>query len=293
MDGRLLAYYRSTDPRHTLVGALRAVVRCVRFGLAFVLLSALTVASRALRSPRAHQRTGPALRRLIGRTLCRAAGLRIPGFRRLRASLPAEVSLFVCNHISWIDSFVLAAVLGTRFVVAETWRDVPVLGTILRAGGNLFIDRRRLSDLKRVGRRLTPLLAGGDRTTVFPEAGTGWGDRLRPFHAALLEPAAVGELPVGWLALRYELPPGWPPTGVVMGWEDWTPIWLKIFRDLHPRWVRARLVVGREPVVARNRRELAAVLRDRISHHLVPLEIYPPAEMARITCPRSRWYRRG
>jgi 1-acyl-sn-glycerol-3-phosphate acyltransferase len=199
MDGRLLAYYRSTDPRHTLVGALRAVVRCVRFGLAFVLLSALTVASRALRSPRAHQRTGPALRRLIGRTLCRAAGLRIPGFRRLRASLPAEVSLFVCNHISWIDSFVLAAVLGTRFVVAETWRDVPVLGTILRAGGNLFIDRRRLSDLKRVGRRLTPLLAGGDRTTVF----SGGGNRLgRPPAPLPRGPAGTGggRRATGWVA---------------------------------------------------------------------------------------------
>lgn len=293
MDGRLLAYYLSRNPRHTLVGALRAVLRCLRFGVAFVLLSALTVTSRALRSPEAHRRTGPALRRLIGRTLCRAAGVEVPGAHRPEVSPPARVSLFVCNHISWIDSFVLAAVLGTRFVVAETWRDVPVLGTILRAGGNIFIDRRRLSDLKRVGRRLAPLLVGGERTTIFPEAGTGWGDRLRPFHAALLEPAAVGRIPVGWLALSYELPPGWPPSGVVMGWEDWTPIGLKMFRDFHPRRVRARLIVGSEPVVAGNRKELAAILRDRIGHHLEPLATYPPAQMARITCPRSRWYARG
>lgn len=226
------------------------------------------------------------MRRFVGRVISAAVGARICRSGAERSHLSPMI---VCNHISWLDAFILAAETGARFVAASSWEAIPVLGTVLRAGGNLFIDRRQLQDTRMIGGRIGVLIGRGERILVFAEAGTSRGTEVIPFRAALLEPAARTGIPVSWAALRYETPPGWPPAGVVMGWPDWTPIVLHIYRAFHVPRVRAELIYGRVPIVADNRKTLAQELHTAVSAKFFPLDQPSPEEMARIECPYSRW----
>lgn len=284
----LFSYYHSRDPRHTIGGAARAVLRVNAFAAAFIAMSVVAVTHRALLPTGIHRSRGPHLRRLIGRVMTRAAGIRIV---RLAGGPRNIGAMVVANHVSWLDAFVLAGELGARFVVAETWRDTPVLGTILRAGGNLFIDRTRLSDARNVGRRIASLITRGDRVLVFPEAGASRGATIRPFHAALLEPAVTAGIPVSSVVLRYETPDGWPPAGIVMGWPDWTPLVLHMFRTFHPPFIRAELSYDVRPVSGPDRKALARRLHAAMTHRFTPLAQLPPEETARIECPFARWHR--
>jgi len=288
----LLAYYLSDNPRHTIIGPIRAVFRLHRFVLTFLAMSVYVVAHRALLPTRLHLARGRRMRYLVGRRISAAAGARIrrSGIARSVAVRSRVAPMIVCNHISWLDAFILGGELGARFVAEGAWGTTPILGTVLRAGGIIFIDRRSVRDAQRIGRQVGTLLERGERFVVFAEAGTSRGAAVQPFKGALLETSARARLPVSWAVLRYETPPGWPPASVVMGWPDWTPIVLHMYRAFHVPRIETELYYGREPIVAGDRKELARRLHEEVSAQFVPLPQPSPEEMVRIECPYSRWH---
>lgn len=193
--------------------------------------------------------------------------------------------MVVANHMSWLDTLLFLGELGPRFVASANWGEIPVLGTVLRAAGVIFIRRSRLSDIHEVGRRLRRFAASGELAMVFPEADTGRGDHIRRFRPGLLEPAAQAGLACGWAALHYATPAGWPPASVVVAWADWTPLLLHIYRAFHPPWIEARIVYGKQPEHAQDRKELAAALERRVSAAYRPLLQMNQQDLARITVP--------
>lgn len=273
-------YYLSTRLRHTVAGALRGLLRLVWFSSVFVACATISVSARALLPVPRHRRRAAAIRRWLGRRLTRAAGVRIT-----RVGRRPRTGLIVSNHLSWLDSFVLLGETGARFVANSVWGAIPALRTVLRASGVLFIERTRLRDAREVGASLGRILRRGEAAVVFPEATTGRGDQIMPFRGALLQPSVSASLPVRWLALRYQTPPGWPPAGVVVSWVDWTPLLLHMYRAFYPRRISARIVYGECPVIAASRKELAATLRNLVSAAFDPQEQLDPADLARIAVP--------
>lgn len=180
--------------------------------------------------------------------------------------------MVVSNHLSWLDSFVLLGELGMRFVANRHWGNIPMLGTALRASGVLFVERDSLRDAHTIGSVIMRLLARGESIFFYPEGHTTRGAGVLPFRGALLEPAAVLGLPVGWLAMRYETPPGWPPASWVVSWGDWTPFLLHMYRACYVPWTRAELVFGDGTVTAGDRKSLARELERRVNAVLVPQE---------------------
>lgn len=113
--------------------------------------------------------------------------------------------LIAANHISWLDIPVLGSVLPTYFLAKAEVGQIPIIGWLARRGGTLFIHRGK-SQHAEVLTLMQALLqqGGGDRyLTFFPEATTGPGDRLRPFHPRLFAAAIETALPVVPVAIHY------------------------------------------------------------------------------------------
>ena len=112
-------------------------------------------------------------------------------------------TLFVANHISWLDILAINAVQPVRFVSKADVRHWPLLGWLVACGGTLFIERERKRDALRVVHLLAQALKQGEKVAVFPEGTTGDGHALLPFHANLLQAAIATETPVQAIALRF------------------------------------------------------------------------------------------
>lgn len=112
--------------------------------------------------------------------------------------------LIVCNHISWLDVFVLNAVIPMRFVAKADVRGWPVFGWLCARAQTLFIERGSARAAARMNVQLVALLKRGECLAVFPEGTTSDGAQVEHFHASLLQPAIDAAVPLHPIALRYQ-----------------------------------------------------------------------------------------
>lgn len=112
--------------------------------------------------------------------------------------------LLVTNHISWLDVFVLNAVIPMRFVAKSEVRGWPVIGWLCARAGTLFIERGKARDAARINVQLVELLQAGDCLAIFPEGTTTDGSSVAHFHASLLQPAIDAGTALHPVAIRYQ-----------------------------------------------------------------------------------------
>jgi 1-acyl-sn-glycerol-3-phosphate acyltransferase len=122
-------------------------------------------------------------------------------------SLPAG-GFLVCNHISWLDVFVLNALAPTTFVCKDDVKSWPLIGTLVKHSETLFIERGSRSAAARTSQAIAQRLQLGERVAVFPEGTTTQGLTLLPFRAALFQAANDAHVPVLPATLRYLTPEG-------------------------------------------------------------------------------------
>ena len=111
-------------------------------------------------------------------------------------------TLFVCNHISWLDILALLAVRPMRFVAKSEVRSWPMIGWMAMKTGTVFLRRNECRHLPQVKRTIEAALAHGGCIAIFPEATTTDGITVRPFHSGLFESAVVSGATVWPVALR-------------------------------------------------------------------------------------------
>jgi len=114
--------------------------------------------------------------------------------------------LIVANHVSWLDIFVLNAQQPARFIAKAELARLPVIGSLCRNAGTLFIERERRRDTHAVNRHTVEALTRGDLVAVFPEGTTSDGTRLLKFHSSLLQPIVDARGVVQPIAIRYRTP---------------------------------------------------------------------------------------
>jgi 1-acyl-sn-glycerol-3-phosphate acyltransferase len=130
--------------------------------------------------------------------------LQLLGVRVRASGIPNEgATLFVANHVSWLDIPAIISVRPMRFVSKSDVRAWPVIGWLVACGGTLFIERRSRRDAQRVVHQLAQALRDGDQIAMFPEGTTSDGHGLLPFHANLLQAAIAAEVPLQAIALRF------------------------------------------------------------------------------------------
>lgn len=114
-----------------------------------------------------------------------------------------ENGLLVCNHISFIDIFVLNALLPSGFVAKSDVAQWPLIGWLSRRNDTVFIERGSRKAAHDTQRNMLAAFGAGKRVAVFPEGTTTAGDRLLPFHAALFQSAIDAAVPVHAICLSY------------------------------------------------------------------------------------------
>lgn len=128
------------------------------------------------------------------------------GIRLIVSGTPPDGSggvMFVANHLSWLDPFLVLAHCPAHFVAKAEVRGWPVLGWLAAQSGTLFIERERRQDVGRISASFTELLRSGDNVALFPESTTGDGTALNPFKPALLQAACASGARLCPVAIRY------------------------------------------------------------------------------------------
>ena len=131
--------------------------------------------------------------------------LRVLGVQARTSAAPGLPggALLVCNHVSWLDIYLIYAARRVHFVSKAEVRAWPVAGWLAHKTGTLFIERGRRADTARINAEMRALLAGGAWVAVFPEGTTGDGRSLKRFMPSLLQPAVELNCPIVPAALRY------------------------------------------------------------------------------------------
>ena len=117
-------------------------------------------------------------------------------------------ALIVANHVSWVDIFVINAVLPAAFVAKADVRGWPLIGWLAARNDTVFLRRGSRGHARLINEEIAALLARGKHVAVFPEGTTTDGRSLLHFHAALLQPALAAGQPVLPVALSYWRPDG-------------------------------------------------------------------------------------
>lgn len=178
---------------------------------------------------------------------------------RVRATAPPSLpggALLVCNHVSWLDVYLIYAVQRVHFVSKSEVRAWPVAGWLAHRAGTLFLERGRRADTARINAEMRALMQGGAWVAIFPEGTTSDGRSLRRFLPSLLQPAVELNCPVVPAALRYRTRDG--EYSAAPAYIDDISLWQSLKRIAGEPGVVAELHFGAPILPNGHRRELAA-----------------------------------
>ncbi|MFA7438259.1 lysophospholipid acyltransferase family protein [Castellaniella sp.] len=134
------------------------------------------------------------------RVLMALCGVRL---RVLGAPQPRGAVLWVSNHVSWVDVFVLNSVRPTSFVAKSDIRGWPVIGPLAAWSGTLFIDRQHRRAVRDASRQMQDCFGYGGVVGLFPEGTSTDGRDVLNFHTGLFDAAIQAVVPVQPVALRF------------------------------------------------------------------------------------------
>jgi lyso-ornithine lipid O-acyltransferase len=109
------------------------------------------------------------------------------------------------NHTTYVDIIAAVYLLPMRFVAKAEIRNYPLIGTIARAIGCVFVDRQDKSSRAQTRQ----VLAKTDLyppIVLYPEGKTGTGDQLQPFRHGAFEIAAHNSIPFLPCLIVYDRP---------------------------------------------------------------------------------------
>ena len=119
------------------------------------------------------------------RTVCRILGIDVEVHGSISTARP---TLFVCNHISYLDIEVLGTAIQGSFVAKREIANWPIFGWLARLQRTIFVERRS-SGVTEERDNLARRLDEGDNVILFAEGTSSDGNRLRPFKSSLLSVA--------------------------------------------------------------------------------------------------------
>ncbi|HET6434738.1 MAG TPA: lysophospholipid acyltransferase family protein [Xanthomonadaceae bacterium] len=130
--------------------------------------------------------------------------LRVFGLRVRRHGTPLDgATVFVANHVSWVDIVVLHSQRMMGFVAKREIAGWPVVGWLAARGETIFHQRGSQESLGGVLHEMLARLRAGRSVGVFPEGRTRDGREVGPFHARIFLAAVEASAPVQPVALRY------------------------------------------------------------------------------------------
>lgn len=142
---------------------------------------------------------GHAAIRWWARGLLRVFGMRVQGV----GTPLAGGTMFVANHISWVDIVALHSQHMMGFIAKAEIRRWPVVGWITSHGETIYLHRGNTNSLGDVMTEMSQRLRSGRAVAAFPEGGTRDGRELGAFHARIFTAAVDADAAVQPVALCY------------------------------------------------------------------------------------------
>ncbi|KGQ70667.1 hypothetical protein A1D23_02650 [Chelonobacter oris] len=112
-------------------------------------------------------------------------------------------TMFICNHISWLDIFAINAVLPGQFIAKEDVRKWPIIGYLAAQADTVFVSRQR-GNAGTQGKvdGVASALRNGAQITLFPEGTSTNGEQVLPFKSSFFQAAIDGDAKV-WPVLCF------------------------------------------------------------------------------------------
>jgi len=242
-----------------------------RAPLLLLLAAAFAVVARAgrlsHRDPAAARRQALTAAAWAGRWVLRLLSVSVDIKNAGQVEAAGGPCLFVANHVSFLDIFVIGAHFPVVFVPSVELREAPVVGWFASLGGSFFVERRHRSSLPGEIEDLRRLLEAGFSVALFPEGTTGNGEALRPFKSGFFEAPLRAGRPVLPLCINFLEVNGAPlsrdnrDTFFYYGGQN---LLRQIGRLVLARSVRAEVIVGAPLSVVADRKALAEAARSSI-----------------------------
>ena len=138
--------------------------------------------------------------------------LKIIGIQVVHEAIPPQTEsiniprLLVANHVSWVDALIIQTIQPSIFIAKSEVRSWPIVGSIAKACGVVFVDRGSPSSARRMVDDVSSALHHGYCVAGFPEGTSSEGHVVSLFHANLFEAAINHNIQVQPLAIRYTNP---------------------------------------------------------------------------------------
>jgi 1-acyl-sn-glycerol-3-phosphate acyltransferase len=136
------------------------------------------------------------------RFLARIARQLVGRIDRTGAQAGGPGTLYISNHISWMDIPILGSALDTDFIAKSDVKSWPVIGPLSRRSGTLFVTREERHRVHHQADSIGEKLKGGRSLVLFAEGTTSDGLAILPFRSSLFE-AAVHAARIQPLAIGY------------------------------------------------------------------------------------------
>ena len=188
----------------TLIAAMTLV-------LVTIPVVAIVVFASFLGVPIRHGSIYEKVQRFWGKALTLGGGVRV----RLHGAEHIEqeaACVYVANHVSWYDVFVLGGVLPRwSFVAKAELRKIPIFGRGAEAVGTIFVERQNRRAAVKMYEKAAEQIQEGASVVVYAEGTRGDSYALRPFKKGpfvLAIQAGVPIIPVVIMGTREVMPRG-------------------------------------------------------------------------------------
>ncbi len=111
---------------------------------------------------------------------------------KLQGTPLKQGACLVCNHISYMDIFVLAAVVPAHFTPKKEVASWPGVNLLTWVTEPIYLDRTRPREVPGQMQALTRLLQKARPIVLYPEGTTGGGGQVLPFKSSLFALALPG-----------------------------------------------------------------------------------------------------
>jgi len=114
----------------------------------------------------------------------------------------SEKTLFVANHISWLDILILGKLVPIHFLSKHEVKTMPVFGWLATRAGTLYIHRGNKESASEASAEITAALNQKHNSLIFAE-GTTTDGHIKKFHARMMQSAIDAHAMVQPVAIFY------------------------------------------------------------------------------------------
>ena len=109
---------------------------------------------------------------------------------KVHLSNKSEVgSLYVSNHVSWIDIVAIGSLIKSRFIAKKEVKAMGIFGFLAALNNTFFIDNSKATKSLDYSNNISKKLLNGENLILFPEGTTSDGSAIRKFKSSFFESA--------------------------------------------------------------------------------------------------------